>query len=111
MDDDHSSLVDDVVGEHSDSGADEDDQDLDINLTSAPGVETVCVFPRNSARGKRSIVICDLYCHFLKILIPIVFPLQWFQLEKRLSSLLLSRTMVTDPLLCVSVSLLTKTIF
>ncbi|KAL0670110.1 hypothetical protein Bca4012_032814 [Brassica carinata] len=50
VDDDHSSLVDDVVGEHSDSGADEDDQDLDINLTSAPGVETVCVFPRNSAR-------------------------------------------------------------
>ncbi|KAH0929554.1 hypothetical protein HID58_015281 [Brassica napus] len=49
-DDDHSSLVDDVVGEHSDSGADEDDQDLDINLTSAPGVETVCVFPQNSAR-------------------------------------------------------------
>ena len=51
MDDDHSSLVDDVVGEHSDSATDEDDQDLDLNLTSAPGVETVCVFPQNSARG------------------------------------------------------------
>ncbi|KAJ0260551.1 Translocon-associated protein subunit alpha [Hirschfeldia incana] len=49
VDDDHSNLVDDVVGEHSDSAADEEDQDLD-NLTSAPGVETVCVFPQNSAR-------------------------------------------------------------
>ncbi|CAF2114443.1 unnamed protein product [Brassica oleracea] len=48
---DHSSIVDDVVGEHSDSGAEEDDQDLDnINLTSAPGVETVSVFPKNSAK-------------------------------------------------------------
>ncbi|CAN8314576.1 unnamed protein product [Cochlearia groenlandica] len=47
--DDHSSLVDDVVGEHSDSGVEEDEQDLD-NLTSAPGVETVCVFPKNSAK-------------------------------------------------------------
>uniref|UniRef100_A0A1J3E7G8 Translocon-associated protein subunit alpha n=1 Tax=Noccaea caerulescens TaxID=107243 RepID=A0A1J3E7G8_NOCCA len=47
---DHSSLVDDVVGEHSDSGVEEDDQDLDVNLTSAPGVETVCVFPKNSAK-------------------------------------------------------------
>ncbi|XP_009117436.1 translocon-associated protein subunit alpha [Brassica rapa] len=48
---DHSSIVDDVVGEHSDSGAEEDDQDLDnINLASAPGVETVSVFPKNSAK-------------------------------------------------------------
>ncbi|ESQ46007.1 hypothetical protein EUTSA_v10000294mg [Eutrema salsugineum] len=47
---DHSSLVDDVVGENSDSGVEEDDQDLDVNLTSAPGVETVCVFPKNSAK-------------------------------------------------------------
>ncbi|KAJ4902691.1 Translocon-associated protein subunit alpha [Raphanus sativus] len=50
VDDDHSSIVDDVVGEHSDSGAEEDDQDLDLNLTSAPGVETVSVFPHNSGR-------------------------------------------------------------
>lgn len=49
-DDDHSSLVDDVVGESSDSGVEEDDQDLDLNLVSAPGVETVCVFPKNSAK-------------------------------------------------------------
>lgn len=49
---DHSSLVDDVVGEDSDSGVEEDDQDLDVNLTSAPGVETVCVFPKNSAKCK-----------------------------------------------------------
>ncbi|KFK41725.1 hypothetical protein AALP_AA2G164800 [Arabis alpina] len=48
--DDHSSLVDDVVGENSDSGVEEDDQDLDVNLTAAPGVETVCVFPKNSAK-------------------------------------------------------------
>ncbi|XP_010472094.1 PREDICTED: translocon-associated protein subunit alpha [Camelina sativa] len=46
---DHSSLVDDVVGEHSDDAVEEDDQDLD-NLTSAPGVETVCVFPKNTAK-------------------------------------------------------------
>ncbi|CAH2061637.1 unnamed protein product, partial [Thlaspi arvense] len=47
---DHSSIVDDVVGENSDSGVEEDDQDLDVNLTSAPGVETVYVFPKNSAK-------------------------------------------------------------
>lgn len=71
MDDDHSSLVDDVVGEHSDSAADEDDQDLDINLTSAPGVETVCVFPHNSARGNTFSPV--VYWDSLKI-IPICFP-------------------------------------
>ncbi|KAL1208208.1 Translocon-associated protein subunit alpha [Cardamine amara subsp. amara] len=49
-DDDHSSLVDDVVGESSDSGVEEDDQDLDLNLISAPGVDTLCVFPKNSAK-------------------------------------------------------------
>ncbi|EOA27737.1 hypothetical protein CARUB_v10023890mg [Capsella rubella] len=47
---DHSSLVDDIIGEHSDDSVEEDDQDLDMNLTSAPGVETVCVFPKNSAK-------------------------------------------------------------
>ncbi|CAL9233316.1 unnamed protein product [Arabidopsis halleri] len=47
---DHSSLVDDVVGENSDDAVEEDDHDLDINLSSFPGVETVCVFPKNSAK-------------------------------------------------------------
>ncbi|XP_010429010.1 PREDICTED: translocon-associated protein subunit alpha [Camelina sativa] len=46
---DHSSIVDDIVGEHSDDAVEEEDQDLD-NLTSAPGVETVCVFPKNTAK-------------------------------------------------------------
>lgn len=43
------------MGEHSDDGAEEDDQDLDINLTSAPGVETVSVFPKNSAKCTKMI--------------------------------------------------------
>ena len=110
---DHSSIVDDVVGEHSDSGAEEDDQDLDnINLTSAPGVETVSVFPKNSAKGYQSFLLLSIVnCNdFVKVFF-LILSLQWFQLEKRLSSLLLSRTMVPHPLLCVSVSLLTKTIF
>lgn len=40
------------MGENSDSGVEEDEQDLDVNLTSAPGVETVCAFPKNSAKCK-----------------------------------------------------------
>ncbi|AEC07130.1 Translocon-associated protein (TRAP), alpha subunit [Arabidopsis thaliana] len=47
---DHSSLVDDVVGENTDDAVEEDDHDLDMNLSSFPGVETVCVFPKNSAK-------------------------------------------------------------
>ncbi|CAN8283747.1 unnamed protein product [Cochlearia groenlandica] len=45
---DHSSLVDDVVGEHSDSSVDEDVDHVFDNLVSAPGVDTVFVFPHNT---------------------------------------------------------------
>ena len=40
----------------------EDAQDFgDVNFSPAPGVETVCVFPKNSARCKNFIFIAFIY--------------------------------------------------
>lgn len=41
-------------------GGDDDNQDFgDVVLTSAPGIDTVCVFPQNSALSKHFLHFCD----------------------------------------------------
>lgn len=85
-----------VVGEAGDDNNEvgivgEDAQDYaTTDLGPAHGVDTVCVFPKNSARCEFTAEL-DLFNVFenAAFLFLILFPfLQWFQLEKRLNYLL-----------------------
>lgn len=50
------------MGENSDDAVEEDDHDLDMNLSSFPGVETVCVFPKNSAKCMSLLLYLSIPC-------------------------------------------------
>lgn len=65
---DSDSETSEVVEEASDLGivGEEDSQDFgEVNFAPAPGVDTVCVFPKNSARSKCSARIRIWQCIFL----------------------------------------------